>query len=303
MGWYYLMVWGSVLAGVALALVWWLISGRKTRFPGGSVAAFSLAAGLLLVLGAIAPRTLGLPLLPLELPLEFWLWYTDYRFIFPLVLAVLGTVLLAVPVRARKGRGVAELTPRTPLSFARGWWFVVPAVVLAIILALTIAAGAASQPDPETGHYTMYVVDLGGERSMGTSIYGWFSSVPALILTAVMIMVAAFTLFLIARPPLDHHQERDVHIRTLRTRNVVAVGTGALLVHLGTILGSLAGTASLRGAFSTSEGSMMSWTAFAALEPTLRVASYVAASLGIAFWVAVALSAIPNRRRASTSST
>ncbi|MHA6670100.1 hypothetical protein ACX3O0_14660 [Homoserinimonas sp. A447] len=303
MGWYYLMVWGSVLAGVALALVWWLILGRKTRFPGGSVAAFSLAAGILLVLGAIAPRTLGLPLLPLELPLEFWLWYTDYRFIFPLVLAVLGTVLLAVPVRARKGRGVAELTPRTPLSFARGWWFVVPAVVLAIILALTIAAGAASQPDPETGHYTMYVVDLGGERSMGTSIYGWFSSVPALILTAVMIMVAAFTLFLIARPPLDHHQERDVHIRTLRTRNVVAVGTGALLVHLGTILGSLAGTASLRGAFSTSEGSMMSWTAFAALEPTLRVASYVAASLGIAFWVAVALSAIPNRRRASTSST
>jgi hypothetical protein len=297
MGLYYLMVWGSVLAGVVLALLWWLIRGRSTRLMGGSVAAFTLAAGLLLVLGAVAPRTLGLPFLRLDIPLEFWRWYTDYRFIFPLVLGILGTVLLAFPVRARKGRGVADLTPRTPLSFARGQWFGVPAAVLAITLVLTVAAGAASQPDPETGHYTMYVVDLGSERTMGTTIYGWFSSVPALILTTVMIVVAALVLFLIARPPLGESQEQDIQLRIIRSHNVFTVVTGALLLHLGLILGSLAGTASLRGEFPAAEGTASSWTEFAALEPALRIASEVAAGLGIAFWLAIALSGIPSRGR------
>lgn len=297
MGLYYLMVWGSTLAGVALALLWWLIQGRRTRLTSGSVAAFTLAAGLLLVFGAVAPRTLGLPFLQRYVSLEFWLWYTDYRFLFPLVLGILGMMLLAFPVRARKGRGIADLTPRTPLSFARGRWFAGPAAVIAITLVLTVAAGAASQPDPETGHYTMYVVDLGSERTMGTTIYGWFSSVPALILTAVMIVVAALVLFLIARPPLGQSREQDIQLRIIRSRNVFTVVTGALLLHLGLILGSLAGTASLRGEFPAAEGTASSWTEFAALEPALRIASEVAAGLGIAFWLAVALSAIPSGRK------
>lgn len=294
----YFMVLGPVAAGIVLALAWWLTWGRKEGFPTGRVGASALAAGLILLLGGVVVRLLAGPLqLVLDVPSGLSGWYRDYGYAYPLVLGILGVVIVAFPVRARSGRGTAELAPRTPVSYARGWWFITPAVVLALIVTFTVAAGAASQPDQTTGRYTMYLLDLGGERAMGTSIYGWFYSVPCLILMGIMITIASIDLVLIARPALDHDHERDVYVRTVRTRNVVLVGTGALLVHLGLIFGSLAGTASLRSLFSTSNGSVASWTPFAALQPVLVGASIVAAGFGFMLWAAVALSAIPTRRR------
>ena len=299
----FFLILGPVLAGIILGLAWWLIWGRKKRLPGGSVGAFSLVAGLLLVFGMVGVRLMGVaPLWLPDVPNEFWRWFSDFRFAVPLALGTLGMVLLAFPVRARSGRGSAELTPRTPVSFARGWWFVTPAVVLVLILIFTVTAGAASQPDPETGHYTMYFVDLGGERGMGTSIYGWFYSVPSLIMIAIMIAIAIVNLALVARPALNGNHERDVRIRTIRTRNVLAVATGALLLHLGLIFSSLAGTSSVRSSFSAGDGTVAFWTNFAALEPVLRGASVISVVFGFAFWAAVALSAIPPRRVATVSS-
>lgn len=299
MAWLYFMVLGPVAAGIVLASVWWLVRGRDSGLPGGSLAAFSLAAGLTLLFGGVAVRLMDGPLpLLLDVPSGVWDWYSDYRFAIPLWLGIIGLVLVAFPVQARSGRGAADLTHRTPVSFASGWWFVTPAAVLALTLIVTFAAGAVSEPDEVTRRYTMYSVDLGGERGMGTSIYGWFYSVPCLILMGVMIVISILDLVLISRPSLDHNQERDVHSRTVRTRNVLLVGTGALLVHLGLIFGSLAGPASVRSWFPTSEGTVTFWTTFAALEPVLRGASSVAAALGFALWAAVALSAIPSRRLA-----
>lgn len=302
MVWLFFMVLGPVAAGIVLASVWWLVWGLKRGQPGGNLGAFSLAAGLALLLGGVAVRLMDglLPLL-LDVPSGVWEWYSDYRFAIPLWLGILGLVLVAFPVQARSGRGAADLTPRTALSFARGWWFVTPAVVLALILVVTFAAGAVSEPDEVTGRYTMYSVDLGGERGMGTNIYGWFYSVPCLILIGLMIAIVILDLVFISRPALDHDQERDVHIRTVRARNVLLVGTGALLVHLGLIFGSLAGTASIRSWFPTSEGGVTFWTTFAALQPALTGASSVAAVLGFTLWAAVALSAIPSTRRASAT--
>lgn len=296
MSWFYFVILGPVFAGILLALAWWLIWGRKRQLSGGGVGAFTLAAGLLLGGGGVGLLLLGTGLFPLHLPPEYFVWYQDYRFTTPLLLGIVGMVLLAFPVQGRSGRGVADLTPRTPLTFARGWWFVAPALLLALILSVTVTTGAASQPDPSTGHYTMYFVDLGGEREMGSSIYGWYNSIPSLILTGVLIIVASVDLVLIARPTLAPNREHDVHIRRVRTRNVLAIGTSALLLHLGFILGSLAGTASIRSSFPTSEGSVTFWTTFAGLQPVLVGASAVAAALGFALCVAVVLSAIPSRR-------
>lgn len=297
MVWLYFIVLGPVVAGMVLASLWWLIRGRKRPLPGGGVAACTLAAGLILVLGGVAVRLMAGPLpLQIDLPTGVWDWYSDSRFAIPLWLGLVGLVLLAFPVRARNGRGAADLTPRSALSFTRGWWFVAPAVVLTLILILTWAAGAASEPDEVTGRYTMYSVVIGGGRGMGTNIYGWFYSVPCLILLGLTIVIVIVDLVLISRPALDHDREQDIRGRTARSRNVLWIATGALLVHLGLILGSLAGTASMRSWFSTSEGGVSFWTTFAALQPALSGASSVAVALGFAFWFAVALSAIPSRR-------
>lgn len=297
MAWLYLLIFGPLVAGVILALVWWLIWGRKTALPVGPARGFTLAAGLLGLLGEIAMTLLGTPfLLPFAVSRYLSAWYADYRFAIPLLLGILVLVLLAFPVHARGGQGAAELTRRSFVSFVRGRWFVAPGVLLALILLITIVAGAASQPDPMSGRYTMYFVDLGGERGMGTSIYGWFNSVPAMIITGVLIVITIIGLSLIARPALAEDREQDVHVRTIRSRNIVAAGSGALLLHLALIFSSLAGTASIRSIFSTSEGPVRFWTTFSALEPAFNIASILCAVLGVAFWACIALSAIPLRR-------
>ncbi len=302
MWWLYLLVFGSLLAGIVLALVWWLIWGRKAALPAGPVRGFTLAAGLLVLLGEIVVRFVGAYiLLPFELPHFLGDWYRDYRFVSPLVIGILGLALLSFPVQARGGRGAAELTRRSPVSFARSRWFIAPGVLLALILLITILAGAASQPEESTGRYMMYVVDLGGERSAGTSIYGWFYSIPSLILTGVLIAATIVALFLIARPALAEDRLLDIHVRTIRTRNIVAAGTGALLLHLSLIFSSLAGTASIRGSFATSEGPVRFWTSFSALGPALITGSMLCAAFGVALWASVALAAIPAPRRASVT--
>jgi len=295
--WMYLLIYASVIVGAVLALAWWAIWGRKARLPRGTAGMLTMIAGALLVLGVIAEKSLGTPLvLWLEVPFEFWSWYSDFRFTTPLVLGILGLVLLAFPIRARAGSGTADLTPRTPFSFTRKQWFVAPAVTLFLVLVATILAGAASQRDQETGHYDMYFVDVGEGMAMGTNIYGWYNSVPCLILLGLMGVLVAVDLALISRPALGDDRELDARIRTIRARNVLTVATGALVLHLAVILGSLAGTASIRSSFSTGHGIVSFWTTFAALEPVLRGASVVVATLGLALWFAVILSAVPFRR-------
>lgn len=302
MVWSMFLVLGPLLTGLILALAWWLLWGRQTGLPEGSNRVIPALAGLLLLFGVLAERLVGVPLiLPFEVPMVASAWYIDYRFTVPLLLGILGLVLLAFPAHARTGRGAAELSPRTPTSFGRRWWFVAPAVLVALIVLTTVIAGTASSPHPSTGRYMMYFVDIGGQGVMGGTIYGWFYSVPCLILLAILLAVAFLDLFLISRPALDSEHRLDVHVRTARTRTVLAVTTGALLVHLGLILESLAGTASMRGQFTGVDGTVNSWTTFAALQPVLFGASLVALALGVALWVSVILSAIPSRQRAGVS--
>ena len=54
MAWIYFLVLGPPVAGVVLAFVWWLIWGRKSPLPGGTVAWVTLLAGLVLVFGGVA---------------------------------------------------------------------------------------------------------------------------------------------------------------------------------------------------------------------------------------------------------
>ncbi|WP_043669333.1 hypothetical protein [Clavibacter michiganensis] len=288
---------GPLAVGVILASGWWLARGRGEGPRNGGPRAATLAAGLVLVLGGLAVQLIAGPLsLLFDLPGGVWEWYSDFRYAIPLGLGVVGLVLVAFPVEARTGEGTADLAPRTALSFVRGRWLIAPAVILGLLLIATITAGVISVPDGETGRYTMYSVDLGGERSMGTSIYGWFYSVPCLILLGVVIASAMLDLVLISRPALARDRDRDVQVRAGRARNVLRIVTGALLVHLGLVLGSLAGAASMRSQLTTPEGDVTVWTSFAALRPLLLGSADIATALGFALWAMVALTAIPSRR-------
>jgi uncharacterized membrane protein len=302
----FLQLFGAQLAGVVLAVAWWLLRGRRAGLPVGIAGVFACAAGVVGVAGDLFVRLVGASfLVSFEVPrgVQDWYldWYMDYRFSWPLLIGVVALVLLAVPVRSRRGRGSAALAPRTPMSFARGWWIVAPMVVLGLVLLITVVAGAASQPDEMTGRYTMYVVETGGESSMGTGIYGWFYSIPAMLVIAVLIVVVVIDLVLIARPAPVEDREEDARVRTIRTRNVLAAATAALLMHLGLVLGSLAATSAAGSWTAIGQGhgnGLYSWTPFAVLEPVFRSGDHVVTACGVALWVTVALSAVPVRQPA-----
>lgn len=68
-----------------------------------------------------------------------------------------------------------------------GGGFITPSLLAVLIVAITVLTGSASQPEPTTGRYALYVVDVGEQYSMRTSIYGWIYSVPSLILLAILL--------------------------------------------------------------------------------------------------------------------
>lgn len=301
MTWMLVSIFAAPLAGVVLAVAWWLIRRHGVRSLGGTVGSFTLLAGVLVVSAELLLRFIWAgPLLQIHPPLGFVSWYYDHRYTIPLVIGVVGLVLLAFPIRSRQGAGVAELAPRGALRFTRPRWLIAPGALIAAILLISLLAGAASQPDPTTGRYDMYVVELSSESTMATAIYGWFYSIPALVAIAAMVAIAAVNLMLIARPPLslNNDHDDDAEIRTLRSHNVIMVMTGALLLHLGLIMQSLAATASLAGSISSDVGRVTLSTPVAAMVPVFIGAAYAGATLGIAVWVTVALSAVGKRQPA-----
>lgn len=297
MTWLYFLALGPTTVGIVLAFAWWLIWKRRAEVSMSGVGVFALAAGLIALLADVATRLMGVPmLLPFEVSRTLWGWYSDYKYTIPLLVGILGVVLLTFPVRSHGGRGEAELARRTPASFARPEWFVAPGVALVLVTVITVLAGLASQPDPVTGRYTSYTMEVGLDTVVGTRIYGWFYSVPALVLIGALIGVTAVGLLLISRPALGLDREQDIRERTIRTRNMIAGTTGALLLHLGLIFQSLAGTASVYAEVPTQDGRLTLSTTFAALGPVFSVGSLLSATVGAALWATVVFSAFPSRR-------
>lgn len=300
MQWMLIWVLLAPLVGVVLAVAWWLIRGRRLRPLGGAVAVFTVIAGTVGVLVEVSVRVLlaGPILVPFTPSADFAVWYFDYRFTIPVAVGIVGVALLAFPIRSRQGAGIAELAPRGPLRFTRPRWFISPVIVLGLVLLITILLGAASQPNPDTGRYDMYLVDLSMGTTMGTYIYGWYYSLPALIAILALVVAAAVCLALIARPPLAAIRDEDARIRSIRSRNVIVVVTASLVLHLGLILESLARTASLAATVSSDVGRVTLTTPIVAMIPVFTVASYIAVVAGAALFAAVALTGVGARRNA-----
>ncbi|WP_163630730.1 hypothetical protein [Microbacterium sp. B35-04] len=300
MPWMLIWVLVAPLVGVVLAVAWWLIRRRSLRPLGGAVAVFTVIAGTVGVLVEVSVRVLmaGPILAPFAPSADFAVWYLDYRFTIPVAVGIVGVALLAFPIRSRQGAGVAELAPRGPLRFTRPRWFISPAIVLALVLLITILSGTASQPNPDTGRYDMYLVDLGTGTTMGTYIYGWYYSLPALITILALVVAAVASLALIARPPLAADRDNDARIRRIRSLNVIVVVTASLVLHLGLIVESLARTASLAATVSSDVGQVTLTTPIVAMIPVFIVASYIAVVAGAGLFASVALTGVGARRNA-----
>ncbi|MGP9538584.1 hypothetical protein ACT3SP_11265 [Brachybacterium sp. AOP43-C2-M15] len=219
------------------------------------------------------------------------------RYLLPLALGVLVVLALAVPA-PQEGSVGASLARRTWSSFVPRAWTAVVLGVLGVVLAVTVAAGLASRPDEE-GRYTRY--DFGFDSSsMSTDFYGWHhSSGPLLCLVLLLaVTVAAWTV--IARPPHPAERadlEEDVDRRRLRSTNVARIATGAMLLHLATVLGDLAGTAASSLTASAGSGEhFRSVPPFASLAPLMELGALLAGAIGLGLWVFTTLSALRGTR-------
>lgn len=294
----YWFLFGDVTAGLIVGAAWWIAWGRRRGFTSKGLASSAAIAGLVGVLGELCVRLLGGSwglLFGPGVPGEVSLWILEYRYVYPLVLGLVALLALALPLRTRATPGSADLTRRSLLTYARPWWLIAAGVLLVLVLALTVGAGALSEPD-ELGRYTAYTIN-GGVAMASTAIYGWYYSVPAMVLIAVVIVMAAVDLWLISRPPLGADPEGDRADRRLRSRNVVTVLAGALFVHLSVVLNSLHGTSSISLMGTTTQGPAVFWSTFSALGPTLAVGAFITMATGIALWTIVATSGLRVRNR------
>lgn len=293
-----LLVLAPTLAGLAvttpIAILW-----RRNQSLGlsGAVRGAAIAALLVAILGTSLVALSDVLALVLDFP--GWLrrlLFHDRRphFVTPLVFGIIGAIMLLLPrPRPSAGRS-ADLTPRAAMTFTRRSWLMPGGIAVILVLISTVLAGLASVPDGD-GRYTIYRVDA-GIGSVGSGIYGWHYSIPTLVLLAVLLALVVLGLRRIARPAWRADQSRDAQARRQRVLVLIALTTGAVLLHLGDIWASLAASAELRGIFPSGQGPVRIGSDFAALAPPLRVGAWLAEASGYLLWFGALLALVLPQR-------
>lgn len=284
---FWLLMAGPAVLGILLGVALWVARrGRRQAPVNRSVrAAVGAGAGLLAILvvaelvRSVFPFSVGQALFFLQ----------DGRFVLPLLLGILALVILLFPHRPRRGGGTAELHRRTPFSYAGRGSLTLLGILSTLSIGLALFAGFLSRPDDE-GDYRMFWIELGDMRG-GSDIYGWYFSVPALAVLAVLLALVVMSLVLIARPPLTGDIEEDRAARRFRTRAVLSLSSAAVALHLTAVFAFLAATSMMSVTPDVLDASV--GTSFAALTPVLWGASGLATIVGTGLCVDVLLSALP----------
>lgn len=244
------------------------------RWTGGAALACVLATALFWIQGA-------------DLNLRAVGWDEDRirlaRLVALLAMGCVLVVVLSLPVRRGSAGSIALLERRSVLTFAPRGWLVVFALLVALEVVAARLAGATSGLD-ELGRYTRYSYAIGNFK-VGTTTYGWYFSEPSLVALAVLVLLTVAGMAALALPPFGADAVAERRIREARTRMLLAAATGAVLLHLATVLRILKGAAGVGAQVPTSEaGVIQSVPPFAALGPTFEVLAVVAAVLGYAAW-------------------
>ncbi|GAA4349169.1 hypothetical protein [Microbacterium rhizosphaerae] len=296
MEWILLVAWIPFVLGFLAAVVW-MVMRRHGVSLSGRLAALAVVGGLLPVLVAVWYTATGVMVdLFVLLGPDVFMVLQDARFIAPLVAGILGILILSIPGRRPRLVPAADIARRTAFTFLpRGWVITLAAVTVGTVV-VTCAAGLLSTGDDDTFSFPI------GTMTVGTTIYGWHASAPALILLIILLAAGWTALWLIARPPVADTRDVDIAARRTRSRNIAAVITGGIAFHLAVILQSLAGTASLTGTVpSATAGDITVHSPFAALAPVLQASSVLATCVAVAVCLTVTLTAVPEMNRARTS--
>ena len=279
-----------------IALFAGLMARRRRRLEmTGSVRGRTIAGGLVVV-GVVVVERLGWLLFPPMDPTT----RSVVGFAMPLAAALMAVMLLVLPVERRRPTGAADLAPRTMTSFVARGWLLTATVLAAVVLAVSTLAGRASIPD-EQGRHRHYEVRL-GPVTAGTDIYGWHYSMPSMILLVVLLVATFAAVSVVARPALADDQVTDVAVRRRRSRNVVAIGLGGLLIHLASVLTHLAGTAALRAGLTTDQGWISTRPPLVILETPMRTAGTAAELGGWFLWFAVLVGGLLTARSVDVKS-
>lgn len=223
------------------------------------------------------------------------------RLMLPLIACSIALIIIAVPPPKPGPRGSAALAPRNPLTYAPTSWLWALTVTTVALAVVSVLAGLLSSTD-EFGRHTMYEVEA-NDSSAATTIYGWWFSAWGLIAVLVVFAIAFVGLVVISRPALGVDHESDAIARRTRSRNLVIMATGGILLHFSAVLTSLAGTSSLALSFQAGSAGMITLgTSFAALGPVLGVVGWLAFPAGLAMWWFVLFSIVPLRARRLTAS-
>lgn len=289
--------WGPFLLAALTAIAIRVLSPRPVPRFGSRLSPLTVLAGLspVLVMAALtAGATWPHPIAGIAL---------GARATIPLVLGVLALCLLMVPDRSRfPTMAAAPLTRRSVMSFLRLRWIIASVTIVLVIGLLTIAAGLASVQD-HLGRFAEYRIHLGTTGgSAAAGIYGWYHSVPAMLVLTVLAAVTVIGWLSIPRAAPTENPADGALIPTFRASNMGRIACGALLVHLSVVLQSLAGTAMMRASVHTAElGVVSAHTPFAALAPALWWSGRLALTAGLTLWILTALTALPRRARRLTA--
>lgn len=285
-----------ILGGIVAVGIWLATRRHGTPLPSRD-RALAAIGGLVpvVVIGLYSVVMVTQLLAPMGL--DAGMAVQESQFVIPLAAGLISLAMLCVPGRRNPSASAAGITRRTAFTFLSTAWTAALMAIVVVTVALSLAAGLASVPD-QAGHYTLFRFQI-GTMGAGSTIYGWYYSIPAMFLLMILVGTAWAGLALLARPPLGDAREKDAAVRRTRSRNIAALTTGAIAFHLAAILGSLAGTSSIRVSFPTdTAGVVTAGSPFAALGSFLSAGSFVAICLGTVLCLSVASTAIPRTARA-----
>lgn len=277
--------WTLLAATIALTVTF-IIAKRVNRRQAylGRRNRLALLAGVL-----AGPFLLGLLALgEFAYSRNVWIWWLPqgilsgyWMSMLPLVWGILAIGVWLVAMRRSPISVEADLAPRTLLTFAprKGIWLTAGLFTAITLVSIVAGLHSTTNRDGNFMHYELVVYGVAR-----THIYGWYYSVPNLVLLTLLLGLALLALSRIARPAIQTNRSEDVGTRRAMSFLVVTTVISALGFHAAHVLKFAAGTASLRAGAEIDGQQIEIWGPFAALAPILLIAGYLCEAIGFGAW-------------------